>query len=184
MCLSWQLEPQYSFTHNTVLLLDIAFIDRADIKLAIGPPGLRARYEIVSSCMQELMRTGLINPPVIPPSQPNVSHRRLTLGTYEYLARFLKLQNSWVVEIESIWLPDFESTIVHPVWKMWGMFVLWSCLTLVLGLIDFDVGNKRQSLKKTPLSGACYLCAGNQIDSVHLLVSTSNPPNYRLQYVQ
>ena len=77
------------------MVLDIAFIDRADIKLAIGPPGFRARYEIISSCMQELMRTGLIHPAVIPLSLPNMPHMKITFVTgRHYLALFLKLQNS------------------------------------------------------------------------------------------
>lgn len=39
---------------------DIAFVDRADIKAYVGPPTLQARYEILKSCLQELMRTGIL----------------------------------------------------------------------------------------------------------------------------
>ena len=39
------------------------FIDRADLKLFIGPPGLRARFEILRSCFAELVRAGIVTPP-------------------------------------------------------------------------------------------------------------------------
>ena len=41
-------------------IADIAFVDRADIKAYVGPPTLQARYEILRSCLQELMRTGIL----------------------------------------------------------------------------------------------------------------------------
>lgn len=40
---------------------DIAFVDRADIKAYVGPPTLQARYEILRSCLQELLRTGILS---------------------------------------------------------------------------------------------------------------------------
>lgn len=40
---------------------DIAFVDRADIKAYVGPPTLQARYEILRSCLQELIRTGILS---------------------------------------------------------------------------------------------------------------------------
>lgn len=42
-------------------IADIAFVDRADIKAYVGPPTLQARYEILRSCLQELIRTGIIS---------------------------------------------------------------------------------------------------------------------------
>jgi hypothetical protein len=47
-------------TSNITEAIDLAFVDRADIKAYIGPPGLRARYEILRSAVNELHRTGLI----------------------------------------------------------------------------------------------------------------------------
>ncbi|KAL1363847.1 hypothetical protein AAHE18_03G176300 [Arachis hypogaea] len=47
-------------TSNITAAIDIAFVDRADIKAYIGPPTLQARYEILRSCLQELMRTGIL----------------------------------------------------------------------------------------------------------------------------
>lgn len=41
-------------------ITDIAFVDRADIKAYVGPPTLQARYEILRSGLQELMRTGIL----------------------------------------------------------------------------------------------------------------------------
>ncbi|KAL9439110.1 hypothetical protein AB3S75_024720 [Citrus x aurantiifolia] len=47
-------------TSNITAAIDIAFVDRADIKAYVGPPTLQARYEILRSCLQELIRTGII----------------------------------------------------------------------------------------------------------------------------
>lgn len=43
-----------------IWIADIAFVDRADIKAYVGPPTLQARYEILRSCLQELIRTGIL----------------------------------------------------------------------------------------------------------------------------
>ncbi|KAL2340957.1 hypothetical protein Fmac_008897 [Flemingia macrophylla] len=47
-------------TSNITAAIDIAFVDRADIKAYVGPPTLQARYEILRSCLQELMRSGIL----------------------------------------------------------------------------------------------------------------------------
>ena len=56
-------------THPNVLVLattnitgsvDTAFLDRADMKVYIGPPCLEARYEILRSSIAELLRVGII----------------------------------------------------------------------------------------------------------------------------
>ncbi len=44
--------------------LDVAFIDRADLKIHVGLPTTRAIYSILSSCVKELSRVQLISPPV------------------------------------------------------------------------------------------------------------------------
>lgn len=50
------------FTYfNNLWVADIAFVDRADIKAYVGPPTLQARYEILRSCLQELVRTEIIS---------------------------------------------------------------------------------------------------------------------------
>uniref|UniRef100_A0A7N0VFI2 Pachytene checkpoint protein 2 homolog n=1 Tax=Kalanchoe fedtschenkoi TaxID=63787 RepID=A0A7N0VFI2_KALFE len=48
-------------TSNITAAIDIAFVDRADIKAYIGPPTLEARYEILRSSLQELIRRGIIS---------------------------------------------------------------------------------------------------------------------------
>ncbi|XVE56348.1 hypothetical protein DITRI_Ditri04bG0002200 [Diplodiscus trichospermus] len=48
-------------TSNITAAIDIAFVDRADIKAYVGPPTLQARYEILRSCLHELIRTGIIS---------------------------------------------------------------------------------------------------------------------------
>lgn len=48
-------------TSNITAAIDIAFVDRADIKAFVGPPTLQARYEILRSCLQELLRVGILS---------------------------------------------------------------------------------------------------------------------------
>ncbi|KAF8408321.1 hypothetical protein HHK36_007470 [Tetracentron sinense] len=48
-------------TSNITAAIDIAFVDRADIKAYVGPPTLQARYEILRSCLQELIRSGILS---------------------------------------------------------------------------------------------------------------------------
>lgn len=47
-------------TSNLTQAIDLAFVDRADIKQYIGLPNLCARYEILRSCLTELMRVGIV----------------------------------------------------------------------------------------------------------------------------
>ncbi|RKP05114.1 P-loop containing nucleoside triphosphate hydrolase protein, partial [Thamnocephalis sphaerospora] len=49
-------------TSNITEAIDVAFVDRADIKQYIGPPSAPAIYQILASCVQELMRVGIIAP--------------------------------------------------------------------------------------------------------------------------
>ena len=46
-------------TSNLTGAIDAAFVDRADIKQYVGPPGVAARYQILSSCLLELGRVAL-----------------------------------------------------------------------------------------------------------------------------
>lgn len=47
-------------TSNLTGNIDVAFVDRADIKAYIGPPTVKARYEMLRSSLQELMKVGII----------------------------------------------------------------------------------------------------------------------------
>ncbi|XP_064110252.1 pachytene checkpoint protein 2 homolog [Macrobrachium nipponense] len=47
-------------TSNISASVDLAFVDRADIKQYIGPPSHAAIYQIYHTCIQELERTGII----------------------------------------------------------------------------------------------------------------------------
>eukprot|EP01094_Clydonella_sp_ATCC50884_P001663 TRINITY_DN1124_c0_g1_i1.p1 TRINITY_DN1124_c0_g1~~TRINITY_DN1124_c0_g1_i1.p1 ORF type:complete len:432 (-),score=92.61 TRINITY_DN1124_c0_g1_i1:902-2197(-) len=51
-------------TSNITGAIDVAFVDRADIKQYIGPPNLQGRYEILCSCCNELVKLGIIRPSV------------------------------------------------------------------------------------------------------------------------
>ncbi|KAL2634595.1 hypothetical protein R1flu_006074 [Riccia fluitans] len=48
-------------TSNITAAIDLAFVDRADIKAYVGFPSLRARYEILRSCVRELQRVGIVS---------------------------------------------------------------------------------------------------------------------------
>ena len=47
-------------TSNVSEAIDVAFLDRADIKAFIGPPARSARYAILVSCVLELVRVGVV----------------------------------------------------------------------------------------------------------------------------
>ena len=49
-------------TSNLTDAIDPAFIDRADVNRYVGNPGVGARYTILQSCIEELMRSELIRP--------------------------------------------------------------------------------------------------------------------------
>ncbi|CAN0350920.1 unnamed protein product [Ectocarpus sp. 6 AP-2014] len=56
-------------TSNVSEAIDLAFVDRADIKQYIGLPTAPARYQVLHSCLEELVRVGIISPPShLPPS--------------------------------------------------------------------------------------------------------------------
>jgi len=48
-------------TSNITGAIDLAFVDRADIKQYVGPPSQGAIYQILHTCVLELQRTGLID---------------------------------------------------------------------------------------------------------------------------
>ena len=74
-------------TSNITGAIDLAFIDRADIKQFIGNPSKDAIYRILQSCVQELMRLALVSPP-----QPLLEERALHLtGFVENEATALSL---------------------------------------------------------------------------------------------
>lgn len=58
------VECIHVFTIIFVCIADAAFVDRADIKQYIGLPSTHARYMILSSCIKELLRVGLVTPKV------------------------------------------------------------------------------------------------------------------------
>jgi len=51
-------------TSNMMQVIDPAFQDRVDVSLYLGPPSARARYDILHSCLVELMERGIIHPTV------------------------------------------------------------------------------------------------------------------------
>uniref|UniRef100_A0A8C2K7V5 Pachytene checkpoint protein 2 homolog n=1 Tax=Cyprinus carpio TaxID=7962 RepID=A0A8C2K7V5_CYPCA len=49
-------------TSNVTEKIDLAFVDRADIKQYIGPPGASTIFHICLSCLEELMKRQIIYP--------------------------------------------------------------------------------------------------------------------------
>jgi len=47
-------------TSNITGAIDIAFVDRADIKMFVGPPSQAAVFRILLTCVRELVRKGLV----------------------------------------------------------------------------------------------------------------------------
>ncbi|KAK7584322.1 hypothetical protein V9T40_005285 [Parthenolecanium corni] len=47
-------------TSNLKSAIDVAFVDRADLQVYIGPPSAYAIYSIFVSCLEELIRVGII----------------------------------------------------------------------------------------------------------------------------
>lgn len=46
-------------TSNVTEKIDLAFVDRADIKQYIGPPSVNGIYSIYLSCLEELMKVNV-----------------------------------------------------------------------------------------------------------------------------
>lgn len=53
-------------TTNLTNKVDPAFCDRADLKVFVGPPIKAARIEILNSCLQEMVRVGLVESEGVP----------------------------------------------------------------------------------------------------------------------
>lgn len=47
-------------TSNVTEKIDLAFVDRADIKQYIGPPSVKGIYSIYLSCLEELMKVTIV----------------------------------------------------------------------------------------------------------------------------
>ena len=63
-------------TSNITEAIDLAFVDRADIKAYIGPPPAHARYEILRTCLEELQRVGIITDSCLPVRYHEISSDR------------------------------------------------------------------------------------------------------------
>ncbi|KAK4726918.1 hypothetical protein R3W88_031835 [Solanum pinnatisectum] len=95
-------------TSNITAAIDIAFVDRADIKAYVGPPTLQARYEILRSCLQELLRTGILS---------NSQDRGCLLPNYASL----KEKMSKVVSTESQMFPHLGKQLLEAAEACEGM---------------------------------------------------------------
>lgn len=57
-------------TSNITERIDVAFVDRADIRQYIGPPSAAAIFKIYLSCLEELMKVLGASSHLSPPSFP------------------------------------------------------------------------------------------------------------------
>ena len=64
-------------TSNITGAIDLAFVDRADIKQYVGHPSQAAVYQILHTCLQELMRKGVV---VDTSGEPCLAYRQLMLA--------------------------------------------------------------------------------------------------------
>ena len=64
-------------TSNITGAIDLAFVDRADIKQYVGHPSQAAVYQILHSCLQELSRAGVV---MDTRGEPCLSYRQLQLA--------------------------------------------------------------------------------------------------------
>ncbi len=76
-------------TSNITGAIDLAFVDRADLKQYIGPPGMKARFHILKSCIAELVRVNLVT--VVGTNNHSLSdsasHKRGSSASIQYLER-------------------------------------------------------------------------------------------------
>lgn len=70
-------------TTNLTGSVDAAFVDRVDLKIHIGLPILKARYEILKSCIEELQRVGIIVASVEESSSSSSSSSLTTIASFE-----------------------------------------------------------------------------------------------------
>ncbi|XP_039759078.1 pachytene checkpoint protein 2 homolog [Pararge aegeria] len=54
-------------TSNVTGAIDVAFVDRADVKRLVGPPSARAAYSILRGCCNELAARGVLRAGAAPP---------------------------------------------------------------------------------------------------------------------
>lgn len=64
-------------TSNLASNIDLAFLDRADIKQHIGLPSVRAIYQIYNSMLKELMRVGIVKSEALLPSDARCNNNLL-----------------------------------------------------------------------------------------------------------
>ena len=83
-------------TSNVTGKIDLAFVDRADIKMYIGNPSPVAIYSIFKSCLDELVRSKIIGPVVTLEPASNLLFVSNTAMTSNLSQRLWEIANSSV----------------------------------------------------------------------------------------
>ncbi|KAF9912331.1 Pachytene checkpoint protein 2 [Lobosporangium transversale] len=88
-------------TTNITEAIDIAFIDRADIKMYIGPPTQAVIYSILNSTLEELQRVGIIEPKTSLMSWATFQRQESSQMQDSHLSQRLRIAHS-LYEIASV----------------------------------------------------------------------------------
>ncbi|GFG40041.1 hypothetical protein Cfor_10534 [Coptotermes formosanus] len=115
-------------TSNITAAIDLAFVDRADIKQYVGLPSVQAIYKIYQSCILELKRTGIVTSidNIVPfkflqlpqMEQDNTTALRLSMELFEIarqseglsgrtLRKIPFLAHAYYVQVPQVSLEDF-----------------------------------------------------------------------------
>jgi hypothetical protein len=142
-------------TSNITEAIDLAFVDRADVRAFIGNPSPRARYNIVTSCVAELLRAGVVlTPPPcpVPDSVPNAESVPAARGTTVGVTETLVLP----------WHPYAAAAALLPSAAPAGPCGAEERTSLqLLEVVRATAGSSGRALRKLPLQAfACWLHTG------------------------
>lgn len=106
-------------TSNLITAIDQAFLDRVDIKQMIPSPSPAAIYDIFRSCLNELVRSSLVdvatnfaNPTPAPPAPVKATKRTKTRATAAAAAAAPSSSDPWTV-LESPEIPIYSEMLVR-----------------------------------------------------------------------
>ncbi|KAK4561007.1 hypothetical protein LTR86_004962 [Recurvomyces mirabilis] len=142
-------------TSNLISEIDQAFLDRVDIKQHIPSPSAEAVYEILRSCLNEMIRSTLIDVPVVPVVPQKASKKREgpTAGVSGSDER---LYESWVKVTTSI-VPTFSET------QLYHLSNVQSAGARVWSIAQQCQGFSGRTLRRLPILGLAMYTWGGQI---------------------
>jgi ATPase family associated with various cellular activities (AAA) len=130
-------------TTNLTGAVDAAFLDRADMKVFIDLPGRHARYEILRSCLKELLRCDIIKTPPAAAAAADTRDEVLLLPYDTIIA-------------EQQALSTVDNNNVTP-------------SKALLTLATKATGLSGRSLRRLPLQAHAHLRAGSDFNMIHFI---------------